>query len=151
LLAVERIDVADAYLEARVRVKDPTRVRTSAVPGLPELALGALPGLARHSCENEAGARFVDELADTEVPHLLEHVTVELMALAGSPRSLKARTFWDFARDGRNVFRVRVSFDDDGIALGAFDEAVCLTEALMGGGPVPDADAVARGAHSLRR
>lgn len=131
LLAIEQIEVAEKHLEARVRVVDLDRMRTSVTPQLPERALTLLPGLGRHSCENDAAKRFIAELHDTEVPHLLEHVTVELMALAGSPRSLRAQTVWDFARNGQGVFHVRIAFDDDLVAIAALREATVLVEWLM--------------------
>jgi hypothetical protein len=145
VLAIESIEVGASELEAIVRVPDLDNLRTSAAPGLPEAALGLLPELSRHRCENDAGMRFVDELRDTETPHLLEHLTVEMMALAGSPRSLPARTTWDFAADGVGVFRVHIAFDDDLVALGALKEAAALVDWLWGEGQRPDVqDAVER-------
>jgi len=138
-LSIERIEVRERDLEALVRVTDPTRMRTSAVPGLAEKAADLLPGLARHTCENDAGCDFLRELRDTETPHLLEHVACELMALAGSPRSLRGSTSWDFANDGKGVFRVQIEFDDDIVALGAVRGAAEIVEWLLGsGGERPD-------------
>jgi hypothetical protein len=83
------------------------------------------------------------ELRDTESAHLLEHVTMELAALAGSPRSLHADTSWDFAVDGRGIFRLRFDYDDDLVVLGALNAAVGVVEWLLGGhGEPPDIDAV---------
>lgn len=133
VLAVDRVEVGPAALEATVRVVDESRQRTCSVPGLADRAVELLPGLARHTCENESGLDALREFADTETPHLLEHVASELMALAGSPRSLRGATEWDFARDGRGVFRVRLEFDDDLVALGALREAHGVVEWLMAG------------------
>jgi hypothetical protein len=119
VLAAGRIDVGEACIETLVTVTDPNAMRTSSVPGLPERALNVLPGLARHSCENTDGLSFSQEFRDTETAHLLEHVTIELMALAGSPRTLRGRTTWDFVRDGQGVFHVSIEYDDDIVALGA--------------------------------
>jgi hypothetical protein len=150
VLSLAGIEVGPSELEAVVAVTDERFMRTSAVAGLPNAARELLPGLDRHSCENDAGARFVDELRDTETPHLLEHVTVELMALAGSPRSLAARTTWDFARDGRGVFRLRIAYDDDLVALGALKEAVGVVDWLFGEGARPDVDAATARLRRLR-
>lgn len=150
VLSIERIEVGKRDFEALVRVTDPAHMRTSAVPGLAERALALLPGLARHRCENDANARFVDEMRDTETPHLLEHVTVELMALAGSPRSLPARTTWDFSADGQGVFRVRVTFDNDLVALGALREADLIIDWLWTGDGVPDVDGTVERLRALR-
>ena len=150
VLAIERVEVDEGRLEALVRVRDAADLRTSAVPELPARSVELLPGLERHHCDNDAGARFVEELRDTETPHLLEHVTVELMALAGSSRSLRARTAWDFDRDGSGVFRVHIHFDDDLVALGALREASGIVDWLWGRAERPDIEAAAARLAALR-
>lgn len=130
-LAFDSIEVGEKRVEARVRVTDSRYTRTSAAPGIATRAVQLLPGLTRHTCQNSIGGRALREFADTETPHLLEHVAVELMALAGSPRSLKGETAWDFARDGYGVFRVRMEYDDDLVALGALKEAAVIVEWLL--------------------
>lgn len=143
VLRVERIEVRKRRIEALVRVRDPARLRTSCTPGLAEQALALLPGLRRHSCDNDKGHDALREFADTETPHLLEHVAAELMALAGSSRSLRGETLWDFRRDGEGVFRVRLRFDDDLVAVGALKEAQGIVEWLLDpeANPAPDVEA----------
>jgi hypothetical protein len=132
-LTIERIDVGPERIEALVRV-DPAYARTSVAIDLAPRALELLPGLARHTCENGSAHGIIAELADTETPHLLEHVAAECMALAGSPRTLRAATDWDFARDGLHVYRVGLSYDDDLVALGALREGVRIVDWLVGAG-----------------
>jgi len=143
VLVIERIEVRERDLEALVRVSDPAFMRTSARPGLADKAAAILPGLARHSCENDDGRDFLRELRDTETPHVLEHVACELMALSGSPRSLHGDTLWDFSRDGRGVFRVRLEYDDDLVAIASLRQAGNIVEWLFGfSGQAPDVDAI---------
>ena len=130
-LIIERVDVGPDRVEALVRA-NPRFARTSAVADLGARARGLLPGLVRHTCENGSAHGIIAELADTETAHLLEHVAVELMALAGSPRTLRAETVWDFAADGRDVYRVRLSYDVDLVALGALREGLSVVDWLMG-------------------
>lgn len=148
---IDRVQVAEK-IEALVRVDDQL-LRTSSRPDLAATALEWLPGLARHSCENDTGLRFVDELRDTESAHLLEHIACELMALAGSPRSLKGETSWDFVQDGHGVFRVSLQYDDDLVALGALKEGAGIVNALLQERPRPDIEvAVAElNRHRVRR
>jgi hypothetical protein len=103
---------------------EPSLANTSASPGLAGRAVELLPGLARHTCENGTSHGMIAELASTETCHLLEHVAVECMALSGSPRSLKAETVWDFAADGPGVYRVRLAYDIDLVALAALREGL---------------------------
>jgi len=142
-LQIERIEVGPDRVEAFVRVDDRSSARTSAYPGLPDRALQLLPGLARHTCENGSAHGHIAELADTETPHLLEHVACELMALSGSPRTLRGETAWDFARDGAGVFRVRLDYDDDLVCLGALRHGVIVVEWLLEpSGERPDVERV---------
>ena len=142
VLSIERIDVGPERLEALVRAA-PSLSRTSAVAGVAERAVALLPGLVRHTCENGTAHGILAELADTETPHLLEHIAVELMALAGSPRSLRAETAWDFARDGAHTYRVALSYDDDLVALGALRDGLGIVDWLMGeSAEQPDVDAL---------
>jgi hypothetical protein len=135
VVSIERIEVGGGVLRARVRVGEGAPLRTAAITGLAEAALGLLPGLRRHTCDNDDGRDFARELRDTETAHLLEHVACELMALAGSPRSLRGETSWDFSRDGRGVYRVALQFDDDLVAMGALREAAVIVEWLLDGAP----------------
>ena len=133
VLAFDLVCVDQDRVEAIVRVPDPALVRTSRVPGLAERALGLLPGLRRHTCENGSAHGISAELGDTETPHLLEHLAVELMALSGSPRTLKGETSWDFSADGEGVYRVRLAYDHDLVALGALKAGAVIVDWLFAG------------------
>lgn len=110
----------------------------------------ALPGLARHRCLNDDARTFAEELADTETAHLFEHVALELMALAGSPRSLQGTTVWDFARDGVGSYRISLEYDDDLVCLGAIKAAVPFVSYALGDACRPDIAAEAGRLASLR-
>lgn len=151
VVSVQSVTVGECHLEATVFVAEEHLMRTSHVDGARERAMSLLSGLARHSCDNETGGRFVDELRDTETAHLLEHITVELMALSGSPRTLKGRTEWDFIRDRRGTFVLTIEYDDDLVALGALKEAVSIVDWVMGETPVrPDVEEIVQRLRDLR-
>lgn len=147
-MRVESVTVGTGSLEALVRFDPHEPLRTDAA--LAARALELLPGLGRHRCENDAHRIFAAEIRDTEVAHLLEHVACELMALAGSPRTLGGETSWDFARDGRGVFRVTLRFDDDLVALGALKASAEVVEALAEGRQPPDVDETVAKLRELR-
>lgn len=151
VLAIESVHVGPTRVEAVVRVPDGAPTRTSEASGLAERALELLPGLAKHTCENGSHHGIAAELADTETPHLLEHVAFELMALTGSPRTLHGETAWDFSADGRGVYRVRLDYDDDLVALGALREGTGIVEWLLApSGEGPDVDDVVLRLSGLR-
>lgn len=148
-MRVESVSVGDRSLTAVVRFEPGEPLRTD--PAVASRALALLPGLARHHCDNPAGAVFAAEARDTEVAHLLEHVACELMALAGSPRTLHGETSWDFVRDGRGAFHVTLQFDDDLVALGALKASAEVTDALVCGTEPPDVDAIVERLCAVRR
>jgi hypothetical protein len=125
-------------------------MRTSGHPEVVADITRALPGLRRHRCECGSNHGFERELEDTELPHMLEHVALELMVLAGSPRTLEGRTTWDFQRDGAGVFDVAIEYDDDLVALAAVREGTLLVNAALGGDELPDVGAIAKELCALR-
>ncbi len=149
-MRVHSVTVCPDRVDVVVRVEDARAMRTSLDGEVAERALAVLPGLAGHRCFNDAGKSFAEEIADTEVPHLFEHVVLELMAEAGSPRSLKGETAWDFKRDGRGVFRVSLEYDDDLVCLGAIKSAGNIVRYVLEGGEQPDVRAEADNLAGLR-
>lgn len=150
-MRVAATDVTPGLLEALVVFDPGEPLRTSEVPGLASAAVAALPGLKGHRCRNSAGLGFAKELGDTELAHLVEHATLELMAMAGSPDTLRGATTWDFDADGPGTFRVSIAWDDDLVALGALRSACALVRALARGEEPPDAVAGAQRLRGLRR
>ncbi|MDY0087483.1 MAG: hypothetical protein RBS78_02890 [Coriobacteriia bacterium] len=135
-LIVEHVVVGATAVTAFVRLAPTTPLRSSAIAGLTDALMDLLPGMRAHRCECGSARGVVAELADTELAHVLEHVALELMALSGSPRALGGWTEWDFARDGRGVYRVSLGYDHDLVALAALHEGVALLDALCA---APDA------------
>ncbi|PKQ19635.1 MAG: hypothetical protein CVT66_08950 [Actinobacteria bacterium HGW-Actinobacteria-6] len=137
-MRVSSVTVCADRVDVLVDVGDAEALRTMSDSTIAERALKLLPGLERHVCHNDDDRTFAEELADTEVPHLFEHVVMELMARAGSPRTLKGETSWDFKRDGHGIFRVAFEYDDDLVCLGAIKAASKVMAYLTDGGPAPD-------------
>jgi hypothetical protein len=144
-------NVSPELLEASLVFDPGEPLRTSEVPGLAAAALEVLPGLKGHRCRNGSALGFAEELEDTELAHLVEHATLEVMAMAGSPETLRGATSWDFAAEGPRTFRVRVAWDDDLVALGSLRCACGLVSALMRGEGHPNVTAEARRLRGLRR
>jgi hypothetical protein len=143
---VELSDVAASAgaVSARVVFAPGEPLRTCEVPGLAAATLAALPGLRGHRCDNGAGLTFADELADTEIAHLIEHAALELMAMSGCSPLLRGETKWDFATDGRGVFRVSIECEDERLARVALDSSLALVRALARGEAPAGMEAEAR-------
>ncbi|MGC8488908.1 MAG: cyanophycin synthetase family protein, partial [Clostridia bacterium] len=71
-------------LESEVDLEDLAQVRTDAVPDLQRVLLERLPGLSGHHCGIGRPGGFVTRLrGGTYLGHVVEHVALELLAIAG--------------------------------------------------------------------
>ena len=90
-------------LEAWVDIGDLEDFPSDKIPGLPERLVAWLPSLMEHRCSYEEYGGFVKRLHEGTWPaHIMEHVTLELLSLAGVPGGFGR------ARDGgrRSVYKV---------------------------------------------
>lgn len=149
-MKVHAVTVCPDRVDVVVGIDETGMMRTSSITGIAERALEVLPTLEAHWCDNPSGRPFSEEIADTEVPHLFEHVIMEIMALAGSPRTLRGQTRWDFKRDGKGIFRVSVEYDDDLVCLGSIKLANQVMQHLLGRGDAPDVGSETARLRSLR-
>ena len=101
-------------------------------PELAERLCARFPDLPAHTCKNPEGDTFAAVMGHTSIPHLLEHLVIDLQA-HGSPS--QAATFVgtsEWADKDAGLARIEVSFTDDLSALRAFrDGAHILNNALL--------------------
>lgn len=93
----------------------------------PELAAcvrATFPDVPRHACVNERGDTFSCVMDSTSLPHLLEHLVIDLQTRGADAGDavFVGTTTWTDECAGRA--RVEVSFTDDLVALRAFRDAV---------------------------
>src|SRR5712692_8116092 len=79
-----------------VEMPDPNRYTTDHVPHIPRSLFKLFPHLAEHKCHNEHGHSFRRESMATEIPHLLEHLIIELQTQAQRHEILKGETQWNW-------------------------------------------------------
>lgn len=104
-----------------------------------------VPAIAKHLCLGDSGREFQDCMGQTELCHLLEHVTVELMnetGLAGSISCGRTRV----SEHDERVFEVELSCPDDALAIGALSSATFMMDwaYLHADQPTPDVKARSR-------
>ena len=126
-IALERLSVLPDRIEAEVRVLDPAYRTTS--PELIAQVLVRFPTVRYHACRNETGPTFSAVMENTSLPHLLEHLVIDIQTRAHAEREDEATdpvftgtTQWSATMS--DVAIERVSFYDDLIALGAFKQAL---------------------------
>ena len=114
-----------------------------------DCVLSLLPNLSRHVCVNEHGDWFGDEIVGTELPHLLEHIIIELEGQAcGNAGKPAGHSSWleelgQTAPEGYALMRTTVTFSNDFVALQALKEALAIIDWVIDprGLGDPDSDA----------
>ena len=115
-----------------VEMADPNCYSTQHAPHIPKLLFKLFPHLARHRCENENGYTFRRECQSTEIPHLFEHLIIELQGQVQRSGVLKGETQWNWRVDPKGRFHVYVDYDNEMLALGAIRLAERIIQALDG-------------------
>jgi len=113
-----------------VEMADPNCYSTQDAPHIPKLLFRLFPHLARHRCDNDRGHSFRRECRRTEIPHLLEHLIIELQGQAQGSGLLKGETQWNWRVDPRGRFHVYVDYDNEMLVLGAIRAAERIIRAL---------------------
>jgi len=122
------------------------QVPSTAIPGFNRRLVELLPTLREHPCSRGTQGGFLERLAEgTHLPHVLEHVALELQTLAGSDVS-----FGRVVESGDpGVWWLIVEYEEEEVGLQAVRDAVRLARACISGEPV-DVAAMVDALHALR-
>src|SRR4051812_42012268 len=113
-----------------VRLGALEQLSTAELPGFTERLLAALPTLREHPCSRGSAGGFVERLEEgTRLPHVLEHVSLELQTLAGSDVS-----FGRVVPSGdEGVWWVIVAYEEEAVGVESMHEAARLVRASIAG------------------
>ena len=148
LFDIKKVSVGPRNLEAEVEVAASAPLMTSDDPDGTERVLALMPELESHLCLGDASSSFGEVARDTELAHLLEHVSVELLARTDRAGDVSSG---QTAALGDRLFKITFACPDDVLVAGALSSAVWILQwAYSGGGdPRPDVDAIASGLVAL--
>lgn len=150
LIDIIRVVIGPEYLTATVRISLDAPLMTSEDLEGTTRVYNLMPTIIDHACVGDAGSTFKDCMGHTELAHLLEHVTVELLARTNMVEDVVAgRTWRELAYD--RTYSIQLDCVDDVLVAGALTSAVWIISwAFTGGaGPVPDVDATVNGLAQL--
>jgi cyanophycin synthetase len=107
-------------------------VPSTQIPGFNERLLDLLPALYEHPCSRGSAGGFVERLHEgTHLPHILEHVALELQSLAGSDVR-----FGRVVESGDpDVWWLIVEYEEEEVGLQSVRDAVRLVRACIAGEP----------------
>lgn len=147
MIAIRKVCVGPRYLTARVRVAEGAPLTTDQDLIGTTLVYNLMPEICDHVCLGDAGSTFKDAMPSTEIAHLLEHVTVELIARTGLAGSVSCGQTTHAHDCDERTFDIRLDCPDDVLVVAALSSAVWILQwAYTGGGePEPGVDAIVEG------
>lgn len=144
LFEIKKVVVGPKNLDATVELAASAPVMTREDLEGTTRVWEVMPQLRDHACLGDESGTFGDVMGNTELAHLLEHVTVELLARTDIAGDVSCG---QTAEVGERTYKLTFKCPDDVLVLGALSSAAWLMQwAFSGGGePKPDADAIASG------
>jgi cyanophycin synthetase len=107
-------------------------VRSNQIPGFIDRLVGLLPSLKDHPCTKGHRGGFIERLHEgTYLPHILEHVALELQTVAGSDVGFGRVV----ASGDEGVWWVIVGYEDEDVGVRAIDNAGDFIRACIAGEP----------------
>ena len=144
LFDIKKVTVGPKNLEAIVGLAANAPVMTSEDLEGTTRVWRVMPELRDHVCLGDESGVFGDVMGNTELAHLLEHVTVELLARTDVAGDIACG---QTSEVGERTYKIVLKCVDDVLVVGALSSAAWIMQwAFSGGGePVPDVDAIAKG------
>lgn len=127
LFNIMKITVDDTKARARVLVNPGMPLMTSEDIEATARVYYLAPAIAQHACFGDAGEKFQDCMGDTELAHLLEHLTVEIVNETGLAGDISSGRTRSVAEDPR-LFEIELSCPDDALTIGALSSASFMME-----------------------
>jgi cyanophycin synthetase len=106
------------------------QVTSAVVPGFSDRLVALLPTLVEHPCSRGKAGGFIERLQEgTHIPHILEHIAIELQTLAGADVSFGRVV----ASGDEGVWWVIVAYEEEELGLQAMRDAVDIVRATLVG------------------
>src|SRR5207247_7647912 len=111
-----------------VRLGSLEQISSADIPGFYERLTEAIPTLAEHHCTRQEPGGFLERLREgTHIPHILEHVALELQSLAGTDAS-----FGRVVPSGDpDTWWVIVAYEEEEVGLQSMRDAVKIIRACI--------------------
>jgi hypothetical protein len=115
------------------------QINTQKIPAVTQLLQENLPSVLATTCYNDLGLSFEEEVKNTEIGHLFEHILLEYLCQSkisrGARRATYAgRTKWNWVRDPFGRFHIHLTCgkkDADILPL-ALEQTVSLMKIILG-------------------
>lgn len=116
-------------------------INTEEIPTITDLLVENLPSVLATTCYNDQGLSFVEEVQNTEIGHLFEHILLEYLCQYKMKKGARratyiGRTNWNWTRDPFGRFHIHLTCgkkDADILPL-ALEQTVSLMKIILGYG-----------------
>ncbi len=105
--AMEILAITFFPRHTRLTVRFRHHLYSGQLPTLATSLISMLPSLREHLCTNARGLSFEQELHDTELGHVFEHVMLAILADRGL--CTRGQTTWNWHRDPVGTYHVTIS------------------------------------------
>lgn len=112
-------------------------VGTASFPKTHQILHNLLPGIFKHKCYNYLQRPFSEEVKNTPLGHLFEHITLEylrqLAPTVGIFKSFKGKTSWNWYVDEKGTFQIIINcgYDEKSILSRSLTQAISLFNVLL--------------------
>lgn len=127
LFNILKITVDEDKARVRVLVNPDMPLRTSEDIEATARVYYLAPAIAKHVCLGDAGSEFQDCMGDTEIAHLLEHLTVEIMNETGLAGDISCGRTRAIENDPR-AYEIELSCPDDALTIGSLSSAIFMMD-----------------------
>lgn len=131
LFEITKVSVSAKSFVARVQLNNDaplTTDETSVAAQATDIALELLPDLATHACFGDSDRYFGEVIKATELAHVLEHITVEILAQSKHVGEVVAGKTTVFGDKNDRTFVIELSCPDDVLVAAALSSAAWLLD-----------------------
>ena len=129
-------EIKRTYIQMRLKTKV---VNTRFIPKARDILEKSFPRVLESKCFNDRKLSFYDEVINTEIGHLFEHILIENLCqlkIAGGAQSaiFNGLTNWNWNKDPRGLFHIRVDagIKDYPIFSPAMNKSIELLNLIIG-------------------
>lgn len=110
---------------------------TSGLPETLDILHNRLPKIYLHQCFNKDGLTFIQEVRQTEIGHLFEHILLEYLSILKNREDpdcvIKGATRWDWNNDPCGTFHIKINlgYQDREIFSIALERSINLLKIIL--------------------
>ncbi len=111
---------------------------TKSVPNTHEILNNILPQVLKNKCFNDSNLPFKEEVKNTEIGHLFEHIILEYLCQIKVRNGYRKASFsglteWDWKKDLKGTYHIKIKIDPTDLIFfnKALNESVILLNKIL--------------------